>query len=110
MYYTKVIEDKVRVKPELFKEDIIKAINRILREEYERRIIKPLGMVLAVFDTELLSDGIIVPGDASAYYRVKFKVLTFVPYVNEVYEAEIKDLVDFGAFASIGPLQGLIHI
>lgn len=110
MYYVKEIEDKVRVVPELFKEKTIDAVNRILRKEYERRVFKDFGVVLAVYDTEILSDGLVIPGDASAYYKVKFNALTFMPHVNEVYDAEIKDLVDFGAFASLGPLQGLVHI
>lgn len=110
MYYVKEIEDKVRVTPDLFKEKTKNAVNRILRNEYERRMFKDFGVVLAVFDTDILSDGLVIPGDAGAYYRVKFKALTFMPYINEVYETEIKDLVDFGAFASLGPLQGLVHI
>ena len=110
MFYVKTIEDKVRVTPDLFKEKIINAVNRILRQEYERRVFKEFGVVLAVYDTELLSDGLVIPGDGAAYYKVKFNALTFMPYINEVYETEIKDLVDFGAFSSVGPLQGLIHI
>lgn len=110
MYYVKEIEDKVRVVPELFKEKTKDAVNRILRDEYERRIFRDQGVILTVFDTDILSDGVVIPGDGAAYYRVKFKALTFMPHVNEVYETEIKDLVDFGAFASLGPLQGLVHI
>jgi DNA-directed RNA polymerase subunit E'/Rpb7 len=30
--------------------------------------------------------------------------------VNEVFECEIKEIVEFGAFAVIGPLQGLLHV
>jgi DNA-directed RNA polymerase subunit E' len=30
--------------------------------------------------------------------------------VNEVFEAEVKEIVEFGAFVSIGPFQGLLHI
>lgn len=110
MYYVKEIEDKVRVTPDLFKEKTRDAVNRIIRKEYERRVFKEFGVVLAVYDTEVLSDGLVIPGDGAAYYNIKFKALTFMPYVNEVYETEIKDLVDFGAFSSIGPLQGLVHI
>ncbi|MFA5050284.1 MAG: DNA-directed RNA polymerase [Candidatus Micrarchaeia archaeon] len=110
MFYINEIEDKVRVTPEFFKEKPKEAITRILREEYERRVYRDLGVIIVVFDTVVEGDGLVIPGDASAYYDVKFKALTFMPYVNEVYETEIKDVVDFGAFCLLGPLQGLTHI
>lgn len=110
MFYVNEIEDKVRVTPEFFKEKPKEAITRILREEYERRVYRDLGVIVVVFDTEVQGDGLVIPGDAAAYYDVKFKALTFMPYVNEVYETEIKDIVDFGAFCSLGPIQGLAHI
>ncbi|MDD5023250.1 MAG: RPB7/RPC8 family DNA-directed RNA polymerase subunit, partial [Candidatus ainarchaeum sp.] len=86
MYYVKDIEDKVRVTPDLFKEKTKDAVNRILRKQYERRVFKDLGVVLAVFDTDVLGEGSVIPGDGAAYYNVKFKTLTFMPFVNEVYE------------------------
>ncbi|MBN2478237.1 DNA-directed RNA polymerase [Candidatus Micrarchaeota archaeon] len=110
MYYVRTIEDKVRLPPNLFKSNLREAITRLLRENYERRIFKELGFVIAVYDADVESEGLVIPGDASAYYKVRFEALTFLPHVNEVYNAEIKDLVDFGAFASIGPIQGLVHI
>jgi len=110
MYYVKTIEDKVRVAPEFFKEKTPDAVQRILRDSYERRLFKELGIVLSVFNTEITSKGIVIPGDGAAYYTVKFNALTFTPMVNEVYDIDVVDLVDFGAFVSIGPIQGLVHI
>ena len=57
-----------------------------------------------------MTDGIVIPGDSGAYYTVRFDAITFVPYINEVYLSEVKEIVEFGAFVSIGPLQGLLHI
>lgn len=110
MYYIKVIEDKIRVPPNMFGSDLEDAILRILRENYERRIVKDVGIVLSVDSAKVISEGTILPGDSGAYYGVKFDALTFTPYVNEVYEADIKEVVEFGAFAGIGPIQGLVHI
>lgn len=110
MYYLNLIEDKVRIPPTMFGSTIEDATLHILRERYEGRIFREVGMVLVVFDPEVSKEGVVIPGDAGAYYSVKFKSLSFMPYVNEVFLAEIKDMVEFGAFASIGPFQGLIHI
>ncbi|NYZ77272.1 DNA-directed RNA polymerase [Candidatus Micrarchaeota archaeon] len=110
MYYTNKMEDRVRIPPAMFGSKIEDAVLRILREKYERRIFKELGIILSIDDASIASEGIVIPGDAGAYYTVQFDALTFMPYVNEVYKAEIKEVVEFGAFASIGPFQGLVHI
>ena len=86
------------------------AVLRILQDSYERRIFKEVGMILIVLKPRISSGGIVIPGDGGAYYSVQFDSLTFMPQVNEVYEAEVKEIVEFGAFASIGPFQGLLHV
>jgi len=110
MYYLNDAEDKIRIPPDMFGSKIEDAALRILRERYEGRIYRNVGAVLVITDPEIKSEGIVIPGDAGAYYSVNFKALSFVPHVNEVFKAEIKDVVEFGAFATIGPFQGLIHI
>jgi DNA-directed RNA polymerase subunit E' len=110
MYFIKTIKDRVRIPPNMFGSDIKDAMNAILRDRYEGRINKDVGIILAVNNPEVLSDGVVIPGDSGAYYSVQFEALTFVPTVNEVYKAEIKEIVEFGAFSSIGPLQGLLHV
>lgn len=110
MYYLRTIEDKIRLPPSVFGSEIEDATKRILRERYEGRIFKELGIILSIENPQLLSDGIVIPGDAGAYYKISFDALTFLPQVNEVYKAEVKEIVEFGAFASIGPFQGLLHI
>ncbi len=110
MYYMKTMEDRIRVPPSLFGSQIEDAVQSILRDRYEGRIYKDLGVVLSVNNAKVVSEGLVIPGDSGAYYTVKFEALTFYPVVNEVYKAEIKEIVEFGAFASIGPFQGLLHV
>ncbi len=110
MYYLKTIEARIRVPPSLFGSELEDAVRSILRDRYEGRIYKDIGIVLSVDNPKVLSDGTIIPGDSGAYYTVKFDALSFYPMVNEVYKAEIKEVVEFGAFASIGPFQGLLHV
>ncbi|MCI0503838.1 DNA-directed RNA polymerase [Candidatus Micrarchaeota archaeon] len=110
MYHIKTIQDRIRVPPSLFGSQIEDAVRAILRDRYEGRIYKDLGVVLSVNNPEVKSEGLVIPGDSGAYYTVEFEALTFIPVVNEVYKAEIKEIVEFGAFASIGPFQGLLHV
>lgn len=110
MYQLKVIEDKIRVPPNLFGSNIEDAVLNILREKYERRIFKEIGLILVVDNPEVITEGMVIPGDSGAYYKVNFDAITFIPHVNEVFEGEAKEIVEFGAFVSIGPLQGLLHV
>lgn len=110
MYYIKTIEDRIRVPPSMFVSGLEDAVGAILRERYEGRIYKDIGIVLAVANPKVTSEGTVIPGDGGAYYNIQFEALTFHPEVNEVYRADIKEIVEFGAFASIGPFQGLIHV
>lgn len=110
MYHIKTIEDRIRVPPSMFGSELEDAVQRILRERYEGRIYRDLGIVLSINNPQILSPGTVIPGDSGAYYTVAFEALTFIPVVNEVYKAEVKEIVEFGAFASIGPFQGLLHV
>jgi DNA-directed RNA polymerase subunit E' len=94
----------------MFGSELEDAVQAILRQRYEGRIYKDLGIVLSINNPKVLSEGMIIPGDSGAYYTVSFEALTFYPMVNEVYKAEIKEIVEFGGFASIGPFQGLLHV
>jgi len=110
LYYLKTIEEKIRIPANLLGSDLEDAVLKILRDKFERRGFRDTGLVLSINDTDVTGEGVILPGDNGVYYIVKFDALCFVPYVNEVHNAVVKEIVDFGAFASIGPLQGLLHV
>jgi DNA-directed RNA polymerase subunit E' len=110
MYYIKTIGEKIRVPPSMFGSQLEDAVLRILRDRFERRIFKDIGIILSIYGPKVLSEGIVIPGDSGAYYTVSFEALTFIPCVNEVFLGEIKEVVEFGAFAAIGPFQGLLHV
>lgn len=110
MYYITTMEERIRIPPSMFGSKLEDAMLRILRDRFERRIYKDIGIILLVIKPKILSEGAIIPGDGGAYYTIHFDALTFLPHVNEVFQAEIKEIVEFGAFAIIGPFQGLLHV
>ncbi len=110
MYYELKAEDTVRLPPSMLVMKLNDAITKILREKYERRIFKDMGIIIAVEDVDVGKQGSVIPGDGGIYYKVQFNALCFLPHVNEVFTAQVREIVEFGAFASIGPLDGLIHI
>ena len=77
MYHIKTLQDRIRVPPSMFGSGLEDAVQAILRDRYEGRIYKDLGVVLSVNNPKVLSEGLVIPGDSVAYYTVQFEALTF---------------------------------
>jgi DNA-directed RNA polymerase subunit E' len=110
MYSIVKAEEKIRVSPALAKRDIGEAIKEVLKEKYEGKLIRDLGLVVKVIDANPMSKGIVVSGDPNIYFTTEFDMITFTVDVNEVYRGIVKDVMDFGAFVIIGPIEALLHI
>ncbi|MEM0438348.1 MAG: DNA-directed RNA polymerase [Candidatus Micrarchaeia archaeon] len=110
MYKVYTILDSIRVPPDMFSMRKEEAVLQILREKYERKMDTDLGVVLSIQSVSDISGGYVVPGDGAAYYDATFEALTYYPEINEVIESEVTEVVEFGAFLQLGPLEGLVHL
>ena len=110
MYYKTELKDRVRVAPNLFNLETKEAVIKSIKKKYDGFISQDLGVVIDVTGVKEIGDGVVIPGDGSAYYEAKFEVLTFKPELQEVILGKIRDIVDFGAFITLGPIDGMIHI
>ncbi len=77
----------------------------VVRDSNDRKYIN-----LLVLESDLDGEGRIVHGDGGVYQEVKMKILAFQPMMQEVVEGDVADVKKFGAFISIGPLEGLLHV
>lgn len=110
MFYKIVIRDHIRVPPNLFGEDIDSAIIKMVKDRYDGYISQELGIVIDVSKVNSVGEGVVIAGDGASYYDAEFELLTFKPEMQEIILGKIKDIADFGAFISIGPIEGMIHI
>ncbi len=110
MYYKIELRDSVRVPPNMFGLDPVKSMKEILDKEYVGRIDSDMGIIVAAIDVKEIGDSYLVPGDGGAYYDTKFTMLTYKPKLQEIVEGEFKEIAEFGAFISIGPIDGLVHV
>ncbi len=111
MYKLLKVKDVVRIPPRMFTMDPKEAAKIVLRETYEGIYDRDEGVVLAIIDVEEISEGVIVPGDGGAtYHEAVFNVLVWEPSVHEVVEGEVVEMMPYGAFIRIGPMDGLVHI
>ena len=110
MYYKTKIEDTVRIPPYKFDEPLNKVAIQTLNETYEGRLDKKLGLFICVNEIDEIGEGKLIMGDGAAYHNVIFEALFFKPEQYEILEGEVIEIVDFGAFVRIGPMDGLIHV
>ncbi len=105
-----MLKDVVRVPPARFGENLKEVILTILQETYAGIWEKDLGLVLSVMEVHKIGRGKIISGDGAAYYEVEYEVLAYDPVDHEIVEGEIAEILEFGAFIRLGPVDGLVHV
>jgi len=110
MYKKMRLADTVRIAPELLGEPVMEAVKLALREKLEGLVDKRIGAIVAVKDVVEVGEGHILAGDGGVYYDAVFDALTFMPELQEIIEGSVVEVVQFGVFLGIGPLDGLVHV
>lgn len=110
MYNLAKIHDTVRVPPERFGENLDEAIKDIVQKTFEGTIRRNYGLIVVVDNITPLGDGIVIHGDGGMYQKVEFDALTFNPILQELIDGLVCEVVEFGAFCHIGPLDALLHM
>lgn len=110
MFYRITVKDHVRVPPIYFGEDVKQSVLKAVRQRYQGFIDQEVGIVVDVGEVREVGEGVMIPGDGASFYESTFEVIAFRPELQEVLPGRIKDITDFGAFLTLGPLDGMIHI
>ena len=110
MYKKMKLKGVARIAPDHLGDPLEAAVDRSLRDKYEAVVDKSLGTIVAVLGSDNIGEGRILAGDGSIYYQVDFEALVFKPEMQEIVEGEVVEIVKFGAFLSIGPFDGLLHV
>jgi DNA-directed RNA polymerase subunit E' len=109
--YNKVrLADTVRIAPELLVDDVKNAVRIALIDKLEGEIDKTLGAIVAIIDVVEVGDGHILAGDGAVYYDAIFDAVVFKLELQEIIEGSVVEIVEFGSFIGIGPMDGLVHV
>ncbi len=100
----------MEIPPKFFGMKLEKAALEVLKSIYEDSIDDKLGYVIAVISIEEVGLGKIVKRNPSTIHPVKFRILSFIPEVQEVINGKVTEVTQFGVFVRVGPLEGLIHV
>lgn len=110
MYAIVKVEDTIRIPPERFGEDIDNVVEEMVQKTFEGTMRKDQGLIVVADNIKTVGDGIVIHGDGALYQRVVFDALTFKPELQELLDGIVCEIVEFGAFCHIGPLDALIHM
>ncbi len=110
MFYLAEIEDVVGIPPKMFNADLDLALKEAINEDKIGRIDKELGVILGVVKINKTGSAKVLMGDSSAYVDVEYSLLCFKPEVQSIYEGQIKEVAEFGAFVTTGPFDALVHV
>lgn len=121
MYVVVEREDVIRIPPDMLGEDIDNVLEQLAREKIEGKVysfsreeVKDPAevkyIIVLLLSMQKVGDGIIVPGDGAVYQKVRFRALAFHPELQEVVLGSVVDVLKFGAFLNLGPIDGLLHI
>ena len=110
MYKRVRLRDTVEVPPRHRADVSPDLVKKLLQDKLEGRMDEDVGSVVSVIDVHDIGDGAVLPNKPGVYYEAEFDALTFDPQMQEVVDGEVVEVVNFGAFVGIGPVDGLLHV
>jgi len=110
MYKRVRLRDTVEVPPEHLADVSEELVRHLLQDKLEGRMDEDVGSVVSVIEVHDIGEGAVLPNEPGVYYDAEFDALTFDPQMQEVVDGEVVEVVNFGAFVGIGPVDGLLHV
>ncbi len=110
MYKIVTIQDTIRIPPDRFEDPLEEAAMDILRNNYEGVSDEDVGIILNITAIREIGTGRIIMGDGASYHDTTFDALVYTPELHEVVLGEVVEIVGFGAFIRLGPVDGLVHV
>jgi len=110
MYKRVRLKDTVEVPPEHLADVTPKRVKRLLQDKLEGRMDEDIGSIVTVTEVHDIGEGAVIPNRPGVYYNAEFDVVSFDPQMQEVVDGEVVEVVNFGTFVGIGPVDGLLHV
>ena len=110
MYKRVRLRDTIEVPPAELGDVSKDLIKRLLQDKLEGRMDEDVGSVVSVVEVHDIGQGSVLPNRPGVYFHAEFDAVTFEPTMQEVVDGIVVEVVEFGAFVGIGPVDGLLHV
>ena len=84
MFILTKMKSVVRLEPSTFERELPDSLSEALTEKLANKVLKDVGLVIALWDIISIGDSYLFPGDGSSHTRVEFRILVFRPFMEEV--------------------------
>ncbi|EFA82502.1 RNA polymerase III subunit [Heterostelium album PN500] len=89
MFHLITIEDKVRIPPNQFNNEI-QTIEDEIEKKYSNKVVIDGGLFIALYDILGTGDAYVYSGDGGSHLLVRCRLVVFKPFVGEILEGFIK--------------------
>ncbi|XVH32648.1 DNA-directed RNA polymerase [Haloferacaceae archaeon DSL9] len=110
MYKRVRLKDTVEVPPRNLADVTPERVRALLQDKLEGRMDEDVGSVVSVIGVHEIGEGTVLPNRPGVYYEAEFDAITYDPDMQEVVDGTVVEVVEFGAFVGIGPVDGLLHV
>lgn len=102
MFQLTRVQDTVHIQPSEFNKPILVAVRDALNCKYPNKVVRNLGLCVALFDILHIGESQIHPGSAAHHTSVEFRIVIFRPYVGEILTGSIVSCDDEGVRITLG--------
>lgn len=96
MFILSEVSDLVPIPPHAFSIPIEEALTNELSKKYANKVIKNLGLIVAIWDLLEIKEGKLKPGEGSAFVETRFRCVVWKPFVGEVLTGWVSDCTSEG--------------
>ena len=89
MFILTKMKSVVRLDPNTFERELPDALSEALTEKLANKVLKDVGLVIALWDILSIGDSFLFPGDGASHTRVEFRILVFRPFMEEVLTGKV---------------------
>jgi DNA-directed RNA polymerase subunit E' len=86
------------------------AVERVTKATFEGTMDDRKFLTVVTLNVDPVEEGRVVHGDGGVYQKVDYDALVFKPYLHELVRGYVSQVIEYGAFIRIGPLDALLHI
>lgn len=84
MFVLVVVEDKIKVQPDQFDQDLLTVLEDQIEIKYVNKVLPDSGLCISLYDFVEIGDPYIYPAEGSSHQQVKFRLVVFKPFLGEV--------------------------
>ncbi|XP_044758723.1 DNA-directed RNA polymerase III subunit RPC8 [Coccinella septempunctata] len=109
MFVLALLENSLRIPPELFHLDLREAVEQELNKKLANKVLICVGLCIALYDITDIGESFIKPGEGATYTKVTFRYIIFRPSMEEILVGKVKSVSREGIHVTLGFFDD-IHI